>query len=49
MRTTLATSIPANRSPGRLVLEDGTVLRGRLFGALTETVGELVFNTSISW
>lgn len=33
--------------PGRLVLEDGTVLRGRSFGAPVETIGELVFNTSM--
>jgi carbamoyl-phosphate synthase small subunit len=30
------------------VLEDGTVLRGRSFGARTERAGELVFNTSIT-
>ncbi|MBL8750493.1 MAG: glutamine-hydrolyzing carbamoyl-phosphate synthase small subunit [Planctomycetes bacterium] len=31
----------------RLALEDGTVLSGRGFGAATESVGELVFNTSM--
>jgi carbamoyl-phosphate synthase small subunit len=31
----------------RLVLEDGTVLVGRGFGAATDMVGELVFNTSM--
>lgn len=36
------------RKPARLALEDGTCLTGRSFGAPTETVGELVFNTSIS-
>ena len=36
------------RKPARLVLEDGTCLTGRSFGAETETVGELVFNTSIT-
>ena len=30
------------------MLEDGTVLRGRSFGASCDTIGELVFNTSIS-
>jgi len=30
------------------VLEDGTVLAGRSFGADVETIGELVFNTSMS-
>jgi carbamoyl-phosphate synthase small subunit len=29
------------------VLEDGTVLVGRGFGAATDSVGELVFNTSM--
>ncbi len=37
-----------DRKPARLVLEDGTVLRGRSFGAARETIGELVFNTSIT-
>jgi carbamoyl-phosphate synthase small subunit len=37
-----------DRKPARLVLEDGTVCHGRSFGASTETVGELVFNTSIT-
>jgi carbamoyl-phosphate synthase small subunit len=37
-----------SRKPARLVLEDGTVLRGRSFGASRETIGELVFNTSIT-
>ena len=36
--------IRPDRKPARLVLEDGTVLRGRSFGAATETIGELVFN-----
>src|SRR5919108_172168 len=31
-----------------LVLEDGTVLEGRAFGAETDTVFELVFNTSMT-
>ena len=32
----------------RLVLEDGSVWRGRSFGAKKTTVGEVVFNTSLS-
>ena len=38
----------AERSPARLALEDGTVLLGRGFGAAADSVGELVFNTSMS-
>jgi carbamoyl-phosphate synthase small subunit len=38
----------SHRPPARLVLEDGTVLAGRSFGADVETIGELVFNTSMS-
>ncbi len=34
--------------PARLALEDGTVLRGRGFGASNDSVGELVFNTSMT-
>ncbi len=36
------------REPARLVLEDGTVLNGRGFGAAADSVGELVFNTSMT-
>src|SRR3954467_12798177 len=32
----------------KLVLEDGTVLRGRSFGAQREVAGEVVFNTGMS-
>ena len=32
----------------RLALEDGTVLSGRGFGAAVDSVGELVFNTSMT-
>ena len=39
---------PASRPLARLALEDGTVLTGRGFGAKTESIGELVFNTSMS-
>ena len=31
-----------------LALADGTVFRGRAFGAEAEAVGELVFNTSMT-
>ncbi len=34
------------RPPALVVLEDGTVLRGRSFGAPGESIGEVVFNTS---
>lgn len=34
--------------PGRLVLEDGTVLHGNSFGAEGASIGELVFNTSMT-
>ncbi len=34
--------------PARLVLADGTVFRGRAFGAAAERVGEVVFNTAMS-
>lgn len=33
---------------GRLVLEDGTVLHGRAFGARATRLGEAVFNTSLT-
>jgi carbamoyl-phosphate synthase small subunit len=39
---------PTARPPARLVLEDGTVLVGRGFGAATDSVGEMVFNTSMT-
>ncbi len=38
----------SGRKPARLVLEDGTVLHGRGFGAEVESIAELVFNTSIT-
>jgi carbamoyl-phosphate synthase small subunit len=37
----------ARRSPARLVLEDGTVLHGQGFGGAADSIGELVFNTSM--
>ncbi|MCA8958732.1 MAG: carbamoyl phosphate synthase small subunit, partial [Planctomycetes bacterium] len=38
----------SQRRQARLVLEDGTCLTGRSFGAVADSVGELVFNTSIT-
>ena len=35
-------------SPALLVLEDGSVFRGRAFGATGEAFGEVVFNTSMT-
>jgi carbamoyl-phosphate synthase small subunit len=32
----------------RLILEDGTEYRGESFGAATQTIGEVVFNTSLT-
>jgi carbamoyl-phosphate synthase small subunit len=37
-----------NARPALLVLADGTVFRGRAFGAAAEKVGEVVFNTAMS-
>jgi carbamoyl-phosphate synthase small subunit len=37
-----------SRPPALLVLADGSVYRGRAFGALGERPGEVVFNTSMS-
>ena len=36
------------RHPAILVLEDGTILQGESFGAVTHSVFELVFNTSMT-
>ncbi len=33
---------------GKLVLEDGTIFEGTVFGATQETAGEIVFNTSMT-
>ena len=38
----------SSRRPARVALQDGTCLAGRSFGARTESIGELVFNTSIT-
>ncbi|MDP6107892.1 MAG: carbamoyl-phosphate synthase domain-containing protein, partial [Candidatus Brocadiia bacterium] len=35
-------------NPASLVLEDGSVYRGRAFGAAVEAFGEVVFNTSMT-
>src|SRR5919112_2821682 len=32
----------------RLVLQDGTVYEGEAFGATADTIGEVVFNTSLT-
>ncbi len=37
-----------NLPAARLVLEDGTVYRGRAFGAAVDRTGEVVFNTSMA-
>src|SRR5258706_11604201 len=34
--------------PTRLILEDGTVYDGDAFGATANTIGEVVFNTSLT-
>src|SRR5262245_64582999 len=39
---------PATDRPALLVLADGTVFRGRGFGAAAERSGEVVFNTAMS-
>ena len=36
------------RPPAILALEDGRVFHGRSFGAATETIGEVVFNTAMT-
>jgi carbamoyl-phosphate synthase small subunit len=36
------------KKPALLALADGTVFRGRAFGALAEAAGEIVFNTSMT-
>ena len=42
------TSLWQTSEPALLVLEDGSVFRGRSFGAVGEAVGEAVFNTAMS-
>src|SRR5699024_4798116 len=41
-------SCPTRRSSDLLVLEDGTVLRGRAYGARGQTYGEIVFSTGMT-
>lgn len=41
-------TISAKRVPALLALADGTVFRGQSFGAETERVGEVVFNTAMT-
>jgi carbamoyl-phosphate synthase small subunit len=41
-------TVPATRWPAALVLENGNVYRGEGFGARIESIGEVVFNTSIT-
>ena len=38
----------STKKPATLALEDGTILRGRAFGAQKTVTGELVFNTSFT-
>jgi carbamoyl-phosphate synthase small subunit len=47
-RAAAAVSKPWEETDCRLVLEDGSVWRGRSFGARATQVGEVVFNTSLS-
>ena len=44
----MATTRPENSQPAILVLADGTVFHGVSIGAAGHTVGEVVFNTSIT-
>jgi len=44
----MSSSTPAAFPVARLVLEDGTVYRGRGFGARADRTGEVVFNTSMA-
>ncbi len=42
------TAAPWIKADARLVLADGSVWRGRAFGATDQEIGEVVFNTSIT-
>ncbi len=44
----MVTDLERARPSALLVLEDGSVFRGRSFGAVGEAVGEAVFNTAMS-
>src|SRR5918912_2725179 len=46
--TTQHSALITHHSPGVLVLEDGTVYPGALFGAPVETAAEVVFNTGMA-
>jgi Carbamoyl-phosphate synthase small chain, CPSase domain len=46
--TCQAVAKPWTQKEGRLVLEDGTVFKGRCFGASGTKAAEIVFNTSLS-
>ncbi|KAL3143081.1 hypothetical protein ABBQ38_003355 [Trebouxia sp. C0009 RCD-2024] len=46
--TTSAPTAPWKKADARLVLADGSVWRGRAFGATDTEIGEVVFNTSIT-
>ena len=43
-----STAAPWKKADARLVLADGSVWRGRAFGATDTEIGEVVFNTSIT-
>lgn len=43
-----STILSPNRSAAVLILEDGSTYRGRAFGAVGQTGGEVVFNTSMT-
>ncbi len=40
-------SMNNNSKKVKLILEDGTVFQGSVFGAKKETIGEVVFNTGM--
>ena len=44
----LAAAKPWKTTDCRLVLEDGSIWRGKSFGATGTQVGEVVFNTSLT-
>ena len=44
----IAAPSPKTVKTAVLVCEDGTIFKGKSFGASTESVGELVFNTSMT-
>src|SRR5258706_5859205 len=47
-RTTLRLCHNPRPMPARLILEDGTVYDGEAFGASANSIGEVVFNTSLT-